>query len=129
MRIGVDACCWSNRRGFGRFTRELLRAIVANDPNNEYLFFVDRETAVSCELPEDVEKVVAPTTVSPMNAASATGRRSLQDIWCLSRQVLRHDVDLFFFPAVYSYFPILNRAKIIVTLHEVIPERHPELVF
>jgi glycosyltransferase involved in cell wall biosynthesis len=129
MRIGVDACCWSNRRGFGRFTRELLEAIVARDQTNEYLFFVDQETAANDGLPGTVKKVIASTQFSPMTAASAEGRRSLRDLWALSHQVLRHDVDLFFFPAVYSYFPILNRAKIIVTLHDVIADHHPDLVF
>jgi glycosyltransferase involved in cell wall biosynthesis len=129
MLIGVDACCWSNRRGFGRFTRELLEAVIANDTKNEYLFFVDRETAESGGFPETVQKVVAPTRVSPTEAASAEGRRSLGDLWALSHQVLKHKVDLFFFPAVYSYFPILNRTKIVVTLHDVIADHHPDLIF
>ena len=81
MRIGVDACCWSNRRGFGRFTRELLATLVALDQDNEYLFFVDRDTAASGTFPERVETVVAPTLVSPTEAASASGRRSLLDLW------------------------------------------------
>ncbi len=129
MRIGVDACCWSNRRGFGRFTRELLEAIVALDKVNEYLFFVDQETAQNNGLPETVKTVVASTRVSPMEAASAEGRRSFRDLWALSHQVFRHNLDLFFFPAVYSYFPILNRTKIVVTIHDVIADHHPELVF
>jgi glycosyltransferase involved in cell wall biosynthesis len=129
MRIGVDACCWSNRRGFGRFTRELLLALVANDASNDYVLFVDKDAAASNELPGEVETVVVPTRRSPMSAASAVGRRSLEDVWSFTRQVLRHDVDLFFFPAVYSYFPIMNRTKIVVTLHDVIAERHPDMVF
>jgi glycosyltransferase involved in cell wall biosynthesis len=129
MRIGVDACCWSNRRGFGRFTRELLEALIANDTRNEYLFFVDRDTAENDGFPETIQRVVAPTRVSPMEAASAEGRRSLGDLWAMSRQVLKHKVDLFFFPAVYSYFPIFNRTKIVVTLHDVIADHHPELIF
>jgi glycosyltransferase involved in cell wall biosynthesis len=64
-----------------------------------------------------------------MEAASASGRRSVKDLWSMSREVLRHKIDLFFFPAVYSYFPIFNRTKIIVTVHDVIADHHPELVF
>ncbi len=45
MRIGVDASCWSHQRGFGRFAREILTALLAIDQGNEYLFFADRETA------------------------------------------------------------------------------------
>ena len=29
MRIGIDATSWSNTRGYGRFTRELVEAMVA----------------------------------------------------------------------------------------------------
>lgn len=129
MQIGIDACCWSNRRGFGRFTRELLLEIIKNDTRNEYLFFVDSETAATADFPESVTKIVVPTRVSPGTAASAEGRRSVPDLWAFSRSVLNHKLDMFFFPAVYSYFPILNRTKIIVTVHDVIAEHHPQLVF
>lgn len=129
MRIGVDASTWNNRRGFGRFTRELLEAVLANDPGNEYLFFVDRETAESGEIPDGVETIAVKTEISPMKAASSSGRRSAKDLWAMSREVFRHQIDLFFFPAVYSYFPIFNRTKIIVTLHDVIADHHPELIF
>jgi glycosyltransferase involved in cell wall biosynthesis len=129
VRIGIDACCWANRRGFGRFTRELLQALVASDRKNEYLFFVDQQTARDCELPGSVRKIVVQTEVSPTQAASASGRRSLGDLWSLSREVFRHRLNLFFFPAVYSYFPIVNRTKVVVTLHDAIAEHYPDLVF
>ena len=129
MKIGVDACCWSNKRGFGRFTRELLEALVAEDGENEYLFFADRETAESDAFPAKVKKVVANTEFSPTQAASADGSRSVKDLWAMSREVLRYKIDVFFSPAVYSYFPIFNRTKIIVTLHDVIADHHPELIF
>ncbi|MHA2230899.1 MAG: glycosyltransferase family 4 protein [Candidatus Hodarchaeales archaeon] len=129
MQIGIDACCWSNKRGFGRFTRELLNALIALDRKNDYYFFVDKETQLACLSPERVNIAVAPTRVSPTEAASANGRRSLRDLWVMSREVLKHDIDLFFFPAVYSYYPILNRTKIIVTIHDMIPKLHPQQVF
>ena len=129
MRIGIDACTWSNRRGFGRFTRELLEALISVDQTNEYMFFVDGDTAKDDEIPAGVKTIAVNTTVSPMEAASASGRRSIRDLWAMSREVWRHKLDLFFFPAVYSYYPIFNRAKIIVTLHDVIADHHPELVF
>ncbi|MGI0001658.1 MAG: glycosyltransferase family 4 protein, partial [Nitrososphaeraceae archaeon] len=78
MRIGVDACCWSNRRGFGRFTRELLSALVAISQKNDYFFFVDNETASGNEFPDGMNIVVASTSVAPTQAASASGRRSLR---------------------------------------------------
>ena len=129
MKIGVDATCWGNKRGFGRFTRELLEAVLANDSENKYLFFLDEETPESEQIPPNAEKVFAATKIAQMKAASASGSRSLKDLWAMSCQVMRHDLDLFFFPAVYSYFPIFNRTKIIVTLHDVIADHHPSLIF
>jgi glycosyltransferase involved in cell wall biosynthesis len=129
LRIGVDACCWANRRGFGRFTRELLTALARLDKGNEYTFFMDGETAENSTFPTGIRLEVVRTEMSPMAAASASGRRSLKDLWLLSRQVMKTNVDLFFFPAVYSYFPILNRCKIVVTIHDMIADHHPERVF
>jgi len=130
MRIGVDVCCWSNRRGFGRFTRELMKALAAIDGDNEYFFFADRETASAIEVDGRVNIVVAPTRVSPTRAASAQGRRSLGDLWAMARTVRKTELDLFFFPAVYSYFPVINRnVKIILTIHDVIAEQYPGLIF
>lgn len=129
MKIGVDACCWGNKRGFGRFTRELLEALVEVDASNEYLFFIDSETTDLDDIPAGVRKIVAKTEFSQVKAAAADGRRSLSDVWAMSREVMKHTVDVFFFPAVYSYFPILNRTKIVLTLHDVIADHHPELIF
>ncbi|MEZ5428803.1 MAG: glycosyltransferase family 1 protein [Pyrinomonadaceae bacterium] len=129
MKIGIDATCWGNKRGFGRFTRELLENLLEIDQANEYLFFIDGDTADTEAIPERVRKIVAQTEASPIKAAAADGRRSLKDIWAMSRQVLRHKVDVFFFPAVYSYFPVFNRTKIIVTIHDVIADHNPDLIF
>lgn len=129
VQIGIDACCWGNRRGFGRFTRELLQALLEIDGRNEYLFFIDSETTDVDDIPERVEKVTAKTEFSQVKAAAAGGRRSLSDVWAMSRAVSKHKVDVFFFPAVYSYFPIFNRTKVLLTLHDVIADHHPELIF
>jgi glycosyltransferase involved in cell wall biosynthesis len=129
MQIGIDACCWGNKRGFGRFTRELLEALIEIDESNEYLFFIDSETTDVDDIPSGVKKIVAKTEFSQVKAASADGSRSLKDLWAMSREVLKHRVDVFFFPAVYSYFPVLNRTKILLTLHDVIADHHPELIF
>jgi glycosyltransferase involved in cell wall biosynthesis len=129
MQIGVDASCWGNKRGFGRFTRELLEALVTTDTENEYLFFIDSETKEIGDMPSGVRKISAKTTHSQVQAAAADGRRSLKDIWAMTQVVSKHHLDVFFFPAVYSYFPILNRTRILLTLHDVIADHHPELIF
>lgn len=129
MRIGVDACCWSNKRGFGRFTRELLAALIEVDTQNEYLFFADGQTAATCTFPSEAALVPARTDRAATDAASSSGRRSFRDVWALTRTVLAQDLDLFFFPAVYSYYPILNRVKIVLTIHDVIADHHPGETF
>lgn len=129
MKIGVDATCWGNKRGFGRFTRELLDSLLKIDESNEYLFFIDNNTEDYDSIPARVEKIVVKTEVSSIQAASSEGRRSIKDLWAMSREVLGHKLDVFFFPAVYSYFPIFNRTKIVVTIHDLIADNNPELVF
>lgn len=129
MKIGVDATCWGNKRGFGRFTRELLEALLKIDRTNEYLFFIDNNTEDDNSIPPQVKKIIAQTDVSPIQAASAEGRRSIKDLLAMSREVLQHKVDVFFFPAVYSYFPVFNRTRIIVTIHDMIADNNPKLVF
>lgn len=129
MRIGIDACCWGNKRGFGRFTRELLGALLEIDESNDYLFFIDSETADVDDIPARVKKITAKTDFSSVKAAAADGRRSVGDLWSMSREVLKHKVDVFFFPAVYSYFPVFNRTKVLLTLHDVIADHHPKLIF
>ena len=58
MRIGIDACCWANNRGYGRFTRELLRAIVAQAPEDEFVCFVDPALARTFDLKASNVRVV-----------------------------------------------------------------------
>lgn len=132
LRIGVDASCWMNRRGYGRYTRELLRALLTIDQDNEYWLFLDAETARRSEdLPERARRVIVGTSRPAAEAASAAGRRSLRDLWAMRTAVQRADatLDLFYFPSVYTFFPLGGRTKVAVTIHDTIAERHPELIF
>lgn len=132
MKIGVDASCWANKRGYGRYTRELLSTLLDNDKENEYRFFMDRETAeLSEDLPQNVEKIIVGTSEAATQAAAASGRRSVKDLWAMRRAVHKHggDLDVFYFPSVYTYFPIKTRAKVIVTIHDTTAEKYPKLIF
>ncbi|MGH9552107.1 MAG: glycosyltransferase family 4 protein, partial [Terriglobales bacterium] len=62
-------------------------------------------------------------------AASASGRRSLGDIWAMTRAVAKCNLDAFFFPSVYTYFPTLTDATVILGVHDVIAEDYPQLIF
>lgn len=129
MRIGVDACCWSNRRGFGRFTRELVAHMVAGSPEHDFVLVVDRPTAEACRLPDRAEVRVVDTHEQPTQAASAQGSRSPADLWRLGRAASGLRLDAFFFPAVYSFYPLTRRIPTAVTFHDAIAEQHPELIF
>ncbi len=128
MRIGVDATCWSNRRGYGRFARALLTAALELDPANQYVFFADDDSA-EFPLPQTVKVVRVRTQIPTIKAAGADGHRQFKDMWSLSRAMSSADLDLIFFPSIYSYVPIASAVPKLVTIHDVIPELYPELVF
>jgi glycosyltransferase involved in cell wall biosynthesis len=129
MRIGIDVNCWSNRRGFGRFVRELIPAMVRQNGGDEYVLFADRQTAAKAEFPRGCKVVVAETSAAATSAASSDGRRSIGDMWAMRGLVKREPLDVMFFPAVYSYFPIADGVPCVVTFHDVIAETLPEKIF
>jgi glycosyltransferase involved in cell wall biosynthesis len=128
MHIGIDASCWSNRRGFGRFTRGLLPAMFAASRGHSFCLFVDQPPAP--EMAQPNVKVVEVCTSRPVTESAIAGdRRSLRDIYGFSRAVGREAIDLMFFPAAYSWFPTRRRIPTVVTLHDAIAEHFPDLVF
>lgn len=129
MRIGIDASCWSNRRGFGRFTRELLNAIAKLRTGDEFVLFADRQTASEATFPDGWKVVTAATSVAPTQAAASDGRRTVADMWRMRRIIQKTPIDVIFFPAVYSYFPVGGSTPCLVTFHDVIAETLPHLVF
>ena len=129
LRIGIDGGCWSNWRGYGRYTRNLLSALAARDDGNEYLMFMDAESAAANDLPPGFKPVVVALGEAPGKAASAAGRRTVVDLLRMSRAVAGHRLDAFFFPSVYTYFPLIRPVPTIVAIHDVIAERHPGMIF
>lgn len=129
MRIGLDGGCWLNRRGYGRYARSLISALARREDGDHYVLFVDRETAGAPDLPTTFQKVIVRTRRPPIQAASASSRRDLLDLWRMGRAVSRYPLDLFFFPSVYTFFPLLHPIPAVVAIHDVIAEHHPEMVF
>jgi len=128
MRVGVDATSWSNRRGYGRFSRAILSEVVRLDRQNQYTFFVDQESE-EFPLPPDVEICSVATKVPTLEAASADGNRSLSDLWKVARAFRRAPIDLLYFPTDYTYVPGFMGVPRIVTIHDAIAELFPELIF
>lgn len=128
MTVGVDVTCWANGRGYGRFTRELLGAMVSAAPDWSFVYFADPLSASRItNLPPNVRVVVVAQSVAPTQAAAADGSRSPLDMLRLTRAVSRTSLDVFFSPTVYSYFPLPPGLPAVVTVHDAIAERFPEL--
>ena len=126
MRIGVDATCWQNMRGYGRHARSLLTALVQQDKSNQYTFFIDSDQNIDTvprEAKAHLVRANAPTTL----AAKSDGHRSAGDMWRMSREMSRANLDLLLFPTIYSYVPVFSRAKKIVMIHDIIAETYPRL--
>lgn len=129
MRIGVDACTWANRRGYGRFTRTLVSTMMTEFPQHEYTLVVDQDTARASSFPEGAQIEIVPTSEQPTQAASAYGSRRLRDLWKMSQAVARSHFDVFLFPTSYSFYPIFGKTPTVVVFHDAIAEQHPELIF
>jgi glycosyltransferase involved in cell wall biosynthesis len=126
MRIAVDATCWHNKRGYGRHARALLRALVYLDNENRYTLFLDSAEPAE-PAPDGCEIRLVAASVPAAQAASSSGRRSLADMWNMSRALSSSEFDLLLFPTIYSFVPTFGRARKLVMVHDVIAETFPRL--
>ncbi len=127
LHVGVDATSWANDRGFGRFTRELVTALASRKSDFRYTLLFDRAPAHT--LPATVEILNASTQWTLTESAVGATSRSIGYLWKIGKLTRKANFDLFFFPSVYSYFPILARIPCVVCYHDTTAERFPELVF
>jgi len=129
VRIAVDGSCWATRRGFGRFTRCLLSEMVHRDTANVYVVLLDSASAQDDDLPPlppGVDVEIARVDVAPAEAAAAAGRRGIADMARMTVALRRIKSDVVFFPATYSYFPVVGPPSVVV-VHDAIAERLPAL--
>lgn len=127
MRIGIDATTWWNKRGFGRFTRQLLTAMLDAPGDRTFCLFVDQPPAPQMIRP-GVEVIQVATGATVTEAAVADGSRSVKDLFAFGKAVSSHKLDVMYFPAVYSWFPTL-RTPTVITFHDAIAEHYSDLVF
>lgn len=130
MRVGVDGSCWANRRGFGRFTRALVTALVEAPGEHRIHLLLDSVSAVDEGLPpvpDGLTVDVAPVRTAPARAASADGSRSVTDVVRMGWAASRAGYDVMLFPASYSYFPVLG-TPVVTVFHDAIAESLPGLV-
>lgn len=127
LHVGIDATTWANDRGFGRFTRELVTALAARQGELKYTLVFDRPYEGA--LPENVAVVSSTTERSLNESAVGDTSRSPSYLLKMAAAVRRARFDVFFFPAVYSYFPLLSRVPCVVCYHDTTAERLPQLLF
>src|SRR5579863_6709185 len=128
MQIGIDGCCWNHGRGFGRFLREVLPALGRAEAAHSYHVYLDSSSYPSFDLGPPFRAHRVATQKGVIESATETNHRSLRDIAAMSRSV-REPLDLFFFPSVYSYFPLLRRIPMFVGIHDTIADRNPRFAF
>lgn len=128
MKIGIDATCWWNNRGFGRFTRELLDALFQLESSHSFVLFVDQPIDDVSRYP-NVSVVLVGSSRPTTEAAVADSSRSPVDMFRLYRAVAGASLDIMYFPAVYSWFPVPRKLPTMVTVMDAIAEHYPELIF
>lgn len=129
MKIGIDVTCWPNQRGYGRFTRQLVTAMARVSADDEFVLFIDAGSRLADKLSLPRCQVVeVATKMAPSQAASASGSRSPADVFRMSAAVRRSRPDVLFFPSVYTWFPSPIGIPSVVTIHDAIAERFPEIV-
>ena len=127
MHIGVDASAWDNERGFGRFTRSLIGALAARDTGFRYTLLFDQSP--ERPVPDNVTVQVAGAKQTMAETSAGTGARSAGGVLPQIMSARTLECDVFFYPAVYSWFPLLAWRPSVVCFHDTIPERFPDLIF
>ena len=127
MRIGIDGGCLANRRGFGRFATDGSGHGECGR-GHEFVVFVDRPSAGVVEVPNlfgPRSSACARRPAARRRLRAAIGGRHIGD--GPGRGACR--LDLIYFPATYSFFPVWNVRRVVVTMHDTLALAHPELVF
>lgn len=102
--------------------------MVARGSDCEFICFLDQRAADRFDLAgANVRPVIVLQRVSPTEAAAAESARSPADMLRFTRAVHREHPDVFFSPSVYTYFPLPPGQRAVVTIHDAIAERFPEL--
>jgi glycosyltransferase involved in cell wall biosynthesis len=128
MLIGVDATCWTQRRGYGRHLRGLVTAAAQLGPHR-FVLFTDFVGESPFPFPEACEVVAASTRRQTLQAAGANGARSVGDMLALGGAMSAAPLDVLLFPTIYSWVPTWTSAPKLLMIHDVIAERLPRYIF
>lgn len=116
MKIGVDGTSLKGRRGLARYTRNILKALLKVDCQNEYYLFSPYNYNGDYQKSKNLHQVFVKY------------RRSIP--WhngSLPLVVKKYSIDIFFFPANDFWF--WRPTNTIVTVHDLAPYLYPEKFF
>ena len=111
-KIGVDVRVLGTDKALDRYTRSLLEQLLIVDKKNDYLLLTDDKNKLQ-DWPDQ------PYFLLPK-------KRVLTDHLRFSRLIKNTGVDLVFHPDNTEFLHCL--AKSVVTLHDVIPWKFPEMI-
>lgn len=116
MRIGIDARFYGGEqsKGLGRYTQKLIEHILRLDQHNQYVIFVQDETAqqIIRKLSSSVTVILAPYRWY-----------TLAEQIFLPQLIAQAKVDLMHFP--HFNVPLLYNKPFVVTIHDLIISRFP----
>lgn len=121
MRIGLDfrpaQKTNSRRRGVGRFTRELIRALVESPSHHEFLLYT------MAGIPPGLD---GRYQVRPLAHLPKPSRFNwILELWLFPRAARRDRLDLFHAPDLLP-MPRITSCPVWVTIHDLIPWIFPE---
>ena len=120
MRIGINTrfLLSSKMEGFGWYTYEVVKRLVENHPEHEFIFFFDR--------PFD-EKFVFADNVTPV-VLFPPARHPVLFVWwfeySVKKALKKYDIDLFYSPD--GYLSLKSRVPQVGVIHDLNFEHHPE---
>lgn len=119
MRIGINTrfLLSSKMEGFGWYTYEVVKRLVEQHPEHEFVFFFDR--------PYDKKFIFAPN-VTPVVISPPTRLVTLIILWfewALPRALKKHKIDLFFSPD--GFLSLKSACKQVGVIHDLNFKHHP----
>jgi glycosyltransferase involved in cell wall biosynthesis len=128
MRVGVDATIWPNRRGFGRYCRNVVTRLVELDPGSEYVLVADGKCPPGVAPPRGVRWQEVSVRRQASTLLTSSGRRPVVDIVRLSRAARRARPDAFLFPSVDTYFPVPGVPAVVGLFDAISDERAEDML-
>jgi glycosyltransferase involved in cell wall biosynthesis len=121
MRISVDVSPAVHRRaGLGRYAQELMAALLAVDPDNEYIAFYNRPSEAQVDPPLDrLPHLTTNLPAKPWRMSALLGQ-----LLQVPQDRMFPGVDLFH--ATDHLLPRLSRVKSVFTLHDLVFRFYPE---